>query len=88
MKTNPSKSKAICFTTARTKVPLNYYSMGILVPEASSCKYLGIILHSDLSWADQVNFTVKKAWKALRFVMRILRRGTSNTNSLAYRTLV
>ena len=24
MKINPSKSKAICFTRARTKVPLNY----------------------------------------------------------------
>ena len=62
MKINPSKSKAICFTRARTKVSLNYYLMGMLVPEASSCKYLGIILRSDLSWADQVNFTVKKAW--------------------------
>ena len=79
MKINPSKSKAICFTRARTKVPLNYYLMGMFVPEASSCKYLGIILRSDLSWADQVNFTVKKAWKALCFVMRILRKGTSNT---------
>jgi hypothetical protein len=27
---------------------------------ASSCKYLGIILRRDLSWADQVNYTVKK----------------------------
>ena len=37
MKLNPSKSKAISFPTARTKVPLNYYLMGMLVPEASSC---------------------------------------------------
>lgn len=88
MKINPSKSKAICFTRARTKVPLNYYLLDTLVPEASSCKYLGIILRSDLSWADQVNFTVKKAWKALHFIMRILRKGTSNTKSLAYTTLV
>ena len=65
MKINPSKSKAICFMMARTKVPLNYYLLGILVPEASSCKYLRIILRSDLSWADQVNYMVKKAWKAL-----------------------
>ena len=28
---------------------------------SGSCKYLGIILRSDLSWADQVNYTVKKA---------------------------
>ena len=35
---------------------------------------LGIILSSDLSWADQVNYAVKKAWKALHFKMRILKR--------------
>ena len=60
----------------------------MLVPEASSCKYLWIILRSDLSWADQVNYTVKKTWKALHFIMRTLRKGTSNTRSLAYMTLV
>ena len=50
-----------------------------LIREARSCKYLGIILRSDLSWADQVNYTVKKAWKALHFTMRILKKGKSNT---------
>jgi len=58
------------------------------MPEASSCKYLGIILRSDLSWADQVNYTVKKAWKALRFTMRILKNGNSNTKSVAHMSLV
>jgi len=32
------------------------------------------ILRSDLSWADQVNYTDKKAWKALYSTMRILKR--------------
>jgi len=62
--------------------------MDILIPEASSCKYLGIILRSDVSWVDQVNYTVKKAWKALHFTMRILKKGNSNTKSLAYMPLV
>ena len=75
MKINPSKSKAIHFRRARVKDPLNYSLMGALIPEASSCKYLGIILRSDLSWVDQVNYTVKKAWKALHFTMRILKKG-------------
>jgi hypothetical protein len=63
MKINPSKSKAIRFTRARVKNPLNYSLTSTLIPETSSCKYLGIILGSDLSCADQVNCTVKKAWK-------------------------
>jgi hypothetical protein len=49
---------------------------------------LGIILRSDSSWPDQVNYTVKKAWKALHFTMGILKKGNSNTKSLAYKSLV
>jgi len=88
MKINPSKSKAVRFTRARVKDPLNYSVMDALIPEASSCKYLGIILRSDLSWADQVNYTVKKAWKALHFTMLIIKKGNSNTRHLAYMSLV
>jgi hypothetical protein len=44
MKVYPSKSKAVCFTRARVKDPLNYSIMGTLILEASSCKYLRIIL--------------------------------------------
>ena len=62
--------------------------MDTLIPEASSCKYLGIILRSDLSWADPVNYTVKKALKSLHLTMRILKKGKSNTKSLAYMSLV
>jgi hypothetical protein len=69
MKINPNKSKAVCFTRARVKNPLKYSLLGTLVPESNSCKYLGIILHSDLSSADHINYTVKKAWKAQHFIM-------------------
>jgi len=62
--------------------------MGTLIPEASSCKYLGIILRSELIRADQVNYTVKEAWKALHFTMRILKKGNSNTKCFAYMSLV
>jgi len=88
MKINPSKSKAIRFTRASVKDQLNYSLMGTLIPEASSCKYLWISLRSDLIWADQVNCTVEKAWKALHFTMRILKKCNSNTKSLAYMSLV
>jgi len=74
IKINPNKSKSVRFTRARVNDPLHYSAMDALIPEASSCKYLGIILRSDLSWADQVNYTVKKAWRALQFTMRILKK--------------
>jgi len=86
MKINPSKSRAIRFMRARVKDPLYYSLMDTLILEASSFKYLGIILRSDLSWAGQVNYTIKKAWKALHFTVRILKKSNSNNNtkSLAY----
>jgi hypothetical protein len=62
--------------------------MDTLIPEANSCKYLGIILRRDLSCADHVNYTAKKAWKTLHFTIRIFRKGNSNTKSLAYTSLV
>jgi hypothetical protein len=61
------------------KEPLNYSLRDKVIPEARSCKCLGVILGNDLSWAAQVNYMVKKAWKALHFAMRILKKGNSNT---------
>ena len=88
IKINPIKLKAVRFTTARVKDPLNYSLMDTLIPKGSSCKYLGIILRSDLSWADQANYTVEKAWKTLRFTMRIFKKGNSSTKSFAYMSLL
>jgi hypothetical protein len=88
MKINPVKSVVVCFTRAQVKEPLYYTLGGTVIPEASSYKYVGIILCSDLSWSDQVNYTVKKVWKLLHFTMCILKKGNSNTKSLAYTSLV
>ena len=59
-----------------------------LIPEASSFKYLGIIIHSDLYSAECVNYTLPKAWKALYFLMHILKKGYNNMKHLAYTALV
>ena len=47
--------------------------------------------NSDLEYynkADQVNYTVKMAWRAIHFTMRILKKGNSNTNISSYMSLV
>ena len=49
------------------KDPLNYTLGDQLNPEASSCKYLGIILRSDLNRADLANHTVKKGVEGTTF---------------------
>jgi hypothetical protein len=89
MEINPNKSKALSFKRARVKEPLNYSLGDQKIPEASCCKYLGIKIQSDLSWADQVNYMVQKAWRALHFVMHIgKKKRTKDTKSLAYTSLV
>ena len=74
MKINPNKSKALSFTRARMKDPLNYSLGDQKIPEASCRQYLEIVVPNDLSWADKVNYTVHKAWRALHFVMRIVKK--------------
>jgi len=84
----PGKSKAIRFMRARVKNPLSYSLGNQKIPEASSCKYLGIILRSNLNWVGQVNYIAQKAWKALHFVMHLFKKGNRKTKSLAYKSLV
>jgi hypothetical protein len=68
--------------------PLNYFLEDKRILGASSCKYLGKILRSNFSWADQVKYTVQKAWKPLNFRMLVLKKGNTYTKSLAYMSLV
>jgi len=82
MKISPSKCKAVRFTRARVKDPLNYTLGDQLIPEASSCKYLGMNLRSDLSCVDHVDYAVKKVLKALYFIMRKFKKGNSSTKRL------
>ena len=59
-----------------------------LIPEVSSFKYLGIIIRNDQNRADHVHYTPRNTWKALHFIMRILKKENNNTKRLAYTALV
>jgi hypothetical protein len=48
-KINSGQSKAVVFIRSRVKEPLNYSLRDQVIVEASSCKYLGIILCNYLS---------------------------------------
>ena len=69
------------------KERIRYYFGDQLISEANSFKYLGIIKRSDLNWADHVNYALRKAWKALHFIIRIIKK-RNNTKYLAYTALV
>jgi hypothetical protein len=67
---------------------LNYTLRDEKIPAYSFCKYLGIIICSDLSWANHVNCTVQKAWRALHFVMGVVKKENKNLKSIVYKSLV
>ena len=82
-----------CCTLRPAAIFLNYVHT-LKITQASSCrkrascKYLGIILQSDLYWVDQANYRAQKAWKALHFVMRVLnKKGNRYTKNLAHTSL-
>jgi len=79
MKINPGKYMVINFTRAWYKNPPGHSLGDQKIPDASNCKFLGIILRSDINWVDQVNYIVQKAWKAFHFAMRVLKNGNRNT---------
>jgi len=70
------------------KERIRYYFGDQLIPVTSTFKYLGIIIRSDLNWTDHVNYTPRKAWKTLHFIIFILKMGNNNTKLLAYTALV
>jgi hypothetical protein len=74
MKIYPDRSKVVRFTRAGVNDRVRNYFGDQLITEVNSFKYLGIIIHSDLSWAHHVDYTLRKAWKALHLIMRILRQ--------------
>jgi len=88
IKINLAKHKAVSFTKAQVKDPLNYIFGDQRIPEASNCEYLEIILCRDLSWPDQMNYIVQKAWRILHFIMLVLKKVNCYMKSLAYMSLV
>jgi len=50
----------VSFTVARVKEEIRYYFGDPLILEEGDIKYLGIIIRSNLNWADHVNYTLQK----------------------------
>ena len=95
LKIYPGKGKSVSFTKARVKERIRYYFGNKLMAETSTFKYLGIIIRSfckvirsNPNWADHINYTLRKAWKRLLFIMLILKMGNNNIKRLANAALV
>ena len=58
---NPSKSEFISFTRKRsTKVTMEYRLEGVVIPEVTTIKYLGVKLDNALLMREHVGYVVQK----------------------------
>ncbi|KAJ4434444.1 hypothetical protein ANN_23006 [Periplaneta americana] len=88
MKINGSKSKSITFCKTREETSLNYEFSGVVIPQEQCCKFLGVYLNTKRSWEEHVDNVTGNAWRALHFIMRILRKASPKSREIAYLTLV
>jgi hypothetical protein len=89
MKLNVAKTQRISFKrTLKGKLSFDYTINGNILVCSNSCKYLGVICDSKLSWDEHIQSTVKKANRRLQFVMRNLKKGTVFAREKAYQTMV
>jgi hypothetical protein len=58
---HPDKCSTLHVTRSRTPILQDYILKGHKLTSEASSKYLGVELHSDMSWMSHIDKTVKKA---------------------------
>jgi hypothetical protein len=85
---HPDKCSTLHVTRSRKPILQDYILKGHKLTSEASSKYLGVELHSDMSWRSHIDKTVKKANSTLGFLRRNLKVSNQDTKTAAYKTLV
>ena len=85
---HPDKCSTLHVTRSKTPILQDYILKGHKLTSEASSKYLGVELHSDMSWRSHIDKTVKKANSTLGFLRRNLKVSNQDTKTAAYKTLV
>ena len=88
MNFNASKCYSMSVTLSRNSIVTTYYLNGIPLSVVNHCKYLGIIIQSDLNWNKHVEQKASKANSMLPLIQRNLKISSTKTKELAYKALV
>ena len=88
MEFHPDKCKVLCITNKRKPCISDYTIHNKSLERVNEAKYLGVILHKNLSWKSHVNMLCKKANNTRNFLQRNLRGCTRSTKVKAYQTYV
>ena len=88
MSFHPEKCSSLPVTRKQAVLHPNYQLHGHTLETATSTKYLGVTITSDLSWNQHIENICNKANKTLGFIRRTLKEGSRRIKELAYKTYV
>ena len=88
MNFNASKCYLMSVTLSRNGIDITYYLNGIPLSVVNHCKYLCIIIQSDLNWNKHIEQKVSKADSMLALIQRNLKVSSIKSKELAYKALV
>ena len=89
MNFNISKCYSMNISQSRTNyIPTQYYLDNRPLTIVDHCKYLGVVIQSNLNWTKHVEEKVAKANTTLSMLRRNLKTNCIQTKDLAYRALV
>ena len=88
MSFNVKKCAHMCISLKRHPVRHNFHIHGQQVPDASSYKYLGVTVSSDLGWNTHAQKVQAKAARTLGVIRRALGKCDQQVKATAYKQLV
>ncbi|XP_049511850.1 uncharacterized protein LOC125940153 [Dermacentor silvarum] len=88
MEINIAKTKHVKFAPFTRVTSVQYKIRGITIDTASSIKYLGVLLTSNLSWNTHIEHITTKACKKLGYLKRHLHLANTDTRLRAYSSLI
>lgn len=88
LKLNVSKTKYMVVTTRRSESNCTISVDGELVERVNAIKYLGVMLDEKLSFAEHVDYTIRKAARKLGVLCRINRYLSLDNKIMVYKTLI
>ena len=88
LRLNPSKCEALAITNKRNQLTYTYHIDQQPIPWQDSVKYLGLHVHSKLSWSYHCKSIVSRATRSLNCLRRSMFGCGREAKYMAYRALV
>ena len=70
------------------KISHSYYIHNAQLSVVNQCKYLGILIQSDLKWNSHVNYVTAKANQTLAMLKRNIKLAPQKIKDKAYKSLI